>query len=421
MRRSVVLVLSAMIGLIAAALLLSAGPAAAADEGIQGFVRNGTTPVPGVKITVTKADGGTVGEATTAATGRWVVELPGPGSYKVAIDSKTLPKGVTLTDQKRSEVTVTVSLGQRKTLIFPLGKGVSEGSHRLSRAWALTVEGIRFGLIIALASLGLSVIYGTTGLTNFAHGELITLGALLAFVVNVTWELPFVVALVIAVIVAGVLGGLLDIVFWRWLRRRGTGLIGMMIISIGLAILLRYLYLAFFGGGTRSYQGFGGFTVDIGSATLDKGDIVSVAIAIIVLAGASFALLATRIGKATRAVADNPALAAASGIDVERVINVVWIVGTALAALSGALLGLSQQINYQMGFQILLLIFAAVTLGGLGTAFGAIIGSLVVGLFIQLSTLVIPSELKNVGALGVLIVLLLIRPQGLVGRRERIG
>jgi branched-chain amino acid transport system permease protein len=99
----------------------------------------------------------------------------------------------------------------------------------------------------------------------------------------------------------------------------------------------------------------------------------------------------------------------------------VWIAGAALAGLAGILLGLAQGVNFQMGFQILLLIFAAVTLGGLGTAFGALVGSLVVGLFVSVSTLWIPTELKNVGALGILIVILLIRPQGILGRAQRIG
>ncbi len=124
------------------------------------------------------------------------------------------------------------------------------------------------------------------------------------------------------------------------------------------------------------------------------------AVAVVVLLATIIALQRTRIGKATRAVSDNPALASASGIDVDRVIRVVWIAGAALAGLAGILLGLAQGVNFQMGFQILLLIFAAVTLGGLGTAYGALVGSLVVGLFISVSTLWIPVELKNVGALS---------------------
>jgi branched-chain amino acid transport system permease protein len=144
-------------------------------------------------------------------------------------------------------------------------------------------------------------------------------------------------------------------------------------------------------------------------------------IAIVVLMATAYALLRTRLGKATRAVADNPALAAASGIDVDRVIRVVWVSGAALAGLAGILLGLAQGVNFQMGYGILLLIFAAVTLGGLGTAFGALVGSLVVGMFISVSTLWIPIELKNVGALGILIVVLLVRPQGILGRAQRVG
>ena len=127
--------------------------------------------------------------------------------------------------------------------------------------------------------------------------------------------------------------------------------------------------------------------------------------------------------RATRAVADNPALASATGINVDRVIPVVWVGGAALAGLSGVLLGLTQGFDYQVGFKILLLVFAAVTLGGLGTIWGAIVGSFIIGLFIEVSTIFVPAELKFVGALVVLIVVLLIRPPGDPGppRAGRLG
>jgi branched-chain amino acid transport system permease protein len=144
-------------------------------------------------------------------------------------------------------------------------------------------------------------------------------------------------------------------------------------------------------------------------------------LAVVVLVLAGLALLKTRMGKATRAVSDNPALAAASGIDVQKVIRIVWVAGAALAGLGGIFLAFTQQVNVTIGQNVLLLIFAAVTLGGLGTAYGALVGSLVVGMFISLSTLWIPSELKNVGALAVLIVILLVKPSGLLGRRSRVG
>ena len=124
----------------------------------------------------------------------------------------------------------------------------------------------------------------------------------------------------------------------------------------------------------------------------------------------------TRIGKAMRAVADNRDLAASSGIDVDRVILVVWVMGAALAALGGVLLGLSDQVQWDMGFRLLLLMFAGVTLGGLGTAYGALLGSVIVGVFVQMSTLGHPRRLKYVGGLLLLIVILIIRPQGILGQ-----
>jgi neutral amino acid transport system permease protein len=129
----------------------------------------------------------------------------------------------------------------------------------------------------------------------------------------------------------------------------------------------------------------------------------------------------TRIGKAMRAVSDNRDLAASSGINVNQVILVVWMMGGALAALGGVLLGLSDQIQWDMGFRLLLLMFAGVTLGGLGTAYGALLGSVIVGVFVQMSTLFIPSDVKYVGGLLLLIVILVIRPQGILGSRARIG
>jgi branched-chain amino acid transport system permease protein len=140
-----------------------------------------------------------------------------------------------------------------------------------------------------------------------------------------------------------------------------------------------------------------------------------------VLVAATTALKYTRTGKAMRAVSDNPALSSATGINVERVVSYVWIGGTALAGFSGALLGLTQGFDYQIGFKILLLIFAAVVLGGLGTIWGAIVGAFIIGLFTELTTLFVPAEFKFVGALLLLIVVLLIRPQGLLGRAQRVG
>ena len=151
---------------------------------------------------------------------------------------------------------------------------------------------------------------------------------------------------------------------------------------------------------------------------------MAMVISIVVIAGVGYALLRTRIGRATRAVSDNPALASASGIDVDKVIRLVWTVSAALAGLSGVLYSLVIQhgMRWDSGLQILLLLFAAVTLGGLGTAFGALVGSLIIGLVVELAPVFgAPGDLKYASALLILILLLLVRPQGILGRPERVG
>ncbi|MDP9398980.1 MAG: branched-chain amino acid ABC transporter permease [Actinomycetota bacterium] len=426
MRRTAGPVLALLIAVLAGLLVVLGGSpalAGAAEERINGTLRNGEQVVADVRIVATRPDGSPVGETRSGPDGRWAIPLPGPGSYRVTLDEATLPEGVGIRPDTTNTRDVEVVSGGRRAVLFPLGQGARQsGPSQLSRAATLTVEGLRFGLILALAAVGLSLIFGTTGLTNFAHGELITLGGLVAYFVNVILDIHLVPATILTVIACGLAGALLDLGFWRRLRRRGTGLIAMMIVSIGLSILVRYVYLYVFGGSTRPYADYAlQGSLPLGPVVLAPKDLASMLIAAFVLVLAGFALLRTRIGKATRAVADNPALAAASGIDVERVIQAVWIGGAALAGLSGVLLGINQQVDWQMGFQVLLLVFAAVTLGGLGTAFGALVGSLIVGLFIQLSTLVVPPELKNVGALAVLILILLVRPQGILGRAQRVG
>jgi len=251
---------------------------------------------------------------------------------------------------------------------------------------------------------------------------MVTIGALAAYFYSAVLSVPFILAAGLALITCAVFGALQDKLLWKQLRRRGTGLIAMLVVSIGLAIFVRYLFLFFFGGGTQQFPEYSAQAgLQLGPLAITPKAIIGALAAIIAILATIYWLLRTRMGKASRAVADNPALASASGIDVERVINTVWILGATLAALAGILVGLTSGVSWNMGQQILLLIFAAVTVGGLGTAFGALLGSIIVGLLIQLSTLFIPPELKSVGALVILIVILLVRPQGLLGRRERIG
>jgi Branched-chain amino acid ABC-type transport system, permease components len=430
LRRAVIALTAFLGGLIL--LLASGAPAAwAEDESLKGTLQYQGRPISGVKISVASEDGQPVDEATTGADGTWEIPLPGPGTYKVTIDQSTLPPDLELRLKDRSTLTLEVTEDSSRTALFALvpkgqagetGQQAAQQPSVWARAAQLAYEGLNLGLIIALAAMGLSLIFGTTGLTNFAHGELLTLGALIAYFFNVTVGMHLIPAAIIAVILGGAFGYLQDRFFWGKLRQRGSSLIAMMIISIGMALFLRNLFLFFFGGEGAPYADYNAQPgIQIGPISATPKSLVSMAIEIVVLLLVSLALLKTRTGKAARAVADNPALAASSGINVDRVIRIIWTVGGAIAALAGIMLGLSQNLTYQMGFHILLLIFAGVILGGLGTAFGALVGSLVVGLFIQVSTLWVPTEMKTVGALLVLILIMLFRPQGILGRRERIG
>jgi branched-subunit amino acid ABC-type transport system permease component len=393
-------------------------------------------PVEGIGVTVTDSGGKVVGEDVTDENGIFDIPVPGdPASalgkeFTVEIDEDSLPKDSGLRDPDQVELQIRFSTTSDQSVIFPIGDPLAGSSGKFVQALQLVVGGLVFSALLAMAALGLSMIFGTTGLTNFAHGELITFGALIAFAVD---QLPgtisvgganitVIVGVIVAFIVSGAFGWLNDAALWRPLRHRGTGIIAMMIVSIGLSLFLRNLYQYFAGAQARNYSQYASITPwEVGPLLITPKEVAVFVVAMLVLVAATSMLSYTRIGKATRAVADNPALSASTGINVERVINFVWIGGAALAGLAGALLGLTQGWDYQIGFKLLLLVFAAVVLGGLGTIWGAIIGAFIIGIFTELTTLFFPAEFKFVGALLVMIVMLLIRPQGLLGRAQRVG
>lgn len=376
----------------------------------------------GIGVSVIGPNGFT-GQISTNDQGAWEIPIVSTGSFSATINVADLPEGQALTDPEKSTVKANVfMLGVDLRLLFPIGPGVVQASL-LERSAQLTLDGILLGLVIGLAALGLSLIFGTTGLTNFAHGEILTLAGLLTYYLSAIVGLPVIVAAPVAVLLGAVISGFLqDKFLWKPLRRRGTGLIAMLVISIGFAIFLRYFFLFIFGGDTRQLPQYAGQAgLELGLVNITPKSILTSTIGILFIVGATLWLLRTRMGKASRAVADNPALASASGIDVQKVIRAVWILGAALASFAGVIVTVNQGVSFLMGQDMLLLIFAAVTLGGLGTANGALVGSLIIGLFVQLSTLFIPTELKYVGALIVLILILIIRPQGILGKQERIG
>lgn len=379
----------------------------------------------GVEFVVSDADGNEVGRGVSDAEGNWSVPLPGAGAYSTLLVVETLPEGNSLRNPENNPLSFTVNEGDSRPNLFPLGEAAAKTDNSI-KAIQLFVDGLKLGLIIAMCSIGLSLIYGTTSLVNFAHGEMVTFGAMAAYLFHASGALGFETSLllagVLAVVLSGIAGGLFNGLVWRPLRNSGASLISALVVSIGFSIFLRYVMLYIFGGRDGFYRDYRIQTKwNFGWFTLAPKDAFIMVFSVVVLVLVGVALEKTRAGKAMRAVADNRDLAESSGIDVEKVISWVWVAGSALAGLGGVLFATTEAIGWEMGFRILLLMFAGVTLGGLGTAYGALFGSLIIGVFIQTSTLVIPSDLKNVGALLMLIVVLLVRPQGLLGRAERIG
>lgn len=426
-----------LIGILAA-LGAGAGAASAATEAqddqihIVGVLKDTRTtppsPVEDVLIEVYDEQDELVGEDRSNAEGRFDIPLPGESidvlgnTYRVVLDDETLPEDSYLTDEDDVERTFTIKTDQNQSVNYDIGPDIFAGDPWYEQAADLAVSGLVLGLLLALASLGLSMVFGTMGLTNFSHGELFTFGAIVTFYFDSSIGLPVIAAAVIAVALAACFGFAQDRVIWRPLRRRGTSVIAMMIMTIGFGLMLRNLYQYFTGADAHNFTQY--TTVEpwnLGPISVTSKELIVMALCVIVLVGVSLAVTKTRLGKAIRAVADNPSLAASSGINVDRVITVVWVVGTALAGLGGIMFGLTQGFDYQVGFKILLLLFASVILGGLGTIWGVMAGSLIVGLLIEESTLIFANELKQSVALGILIVILLWRPQGLLGQRERIG
>ncbi len=422
----------ALFGLLLVAFGLFAGATpASADEDdpyrISGNVQLDGEPLEGVVLII---DGpGGEQEVETDENGQWRVGVPERGeTYVVTLDEDTLPEGIAVVDPEDDSPNVKdveVGQGGRVSVNFFIGEGERNVTSFFDQLIQRVVQGISFGLMLALAAIGLTLVYGTTGISNFAHGEMVTFGAIAAYllVAPASLMLPWWLGYPVAVVLSAVFGLVLDMILWRPLRRRRVGIVQLMIVSIGLSLALRYIFQLFIGGGTLQLPGSAENKIPLfGSVQLSVVDMVSLVISIVVIVAFALWLTRSRIGKATRAISDNPSLAAASGIDVDAVVRVVWIVAGTLAGLAGILYAYYRPgIKWDMGAQILLLMFAAVVLGGLGTAYGALVGALIVGVLVEVSSLWIPADLKYASALFILIVILLFRPQGILGRRERIG
>ncbi|WP_420838645.1 ABC transporter permease subunit [Bifidobacterium amazonense] len=419
-------------------------------------------PIAGVTVTLSGAESATT---QTDANGKWAFSVTADGTYTVTIDESVAKAHGLGTNTADVEIVKNSFDKQRGVVRFDQSAGSAGGSSTggdsgtsgtngssgssksgsagassandtadaagaLSatlanigaRFWQQLYSGVIFGLMLGLMSVGMNLVYGTTRLSSFSHGEQVTLGGLMAYVGTQLLHWPLVISAVFAVAVGALTGWIQNELVWAPLRRKHVGPMQQMIVTIGLSMALQYLFQFFFGGDIKGITKSVPDSFALGPITTDAPTLISAGLAIVVIIGITLFLYKTRLGRATRAVSDNAALAAASGINVEQVVRIVWILSCAMAALSGVLLGIYLNgISWNTGATLLLLMFAAVTLGGLGTANGALVGSLVIGIVADMSSLIIPNDMRYASALAILIIVLLVRPQGIFGKAQRVG
>lgn len=299
-------------------------------------------------------------------------------------------------------------------------------------------NGLLLGIIISVASVALSLLYGVTRIVNFAHGEIIALGAIMTLFFSNPIDsrvlfldrysplgMNFTFSIVISIIICGIFGGLLEIFLFKPLRKSEVGNIAVLVVTIGLSIFFRHIYLLFATGKVQNFplelerrQTYLFFDM-----TPRNFQVLIAGLAVMIFIG--LFLSYTKIGKAMRAVRDSNELANISGINSDNIILFTWVSSSMLAGLAGIFQAIINDVRYNMGFLILLLIFAGTVLGGIGTSFGAMVGGLLIGIFVQVSV-ALPfmeghTEAKNAVALAIMILILLFRPQGIFGQKERIS
>ena len=285
----------------------------------------------------------------------------------------------------------------------------------------LVVNGLVTGSILALAAVGVSLVYGILRTINFAHGDYLSYGAYAALAVNVGIGGSMLVAAVAAVVAVAALSLVAEYGLWRPMRARGVGMFTLFVSSLGLSLVLRGLLYLIGDPRPRTYDLDAFQVYDVLGIRLSQSQAIAIAVAVVSIAGVALLFARTRIGRSMRALSDDPSLASIAGINTNRVISFTWVLSGGLAGLAGVLAAMTQSsFDPNMGFVLLLPVFAAVILGGIGSAYGALAGGLVLGLVMELSTWSgfaggLDPTWKMVVAFVVLIAILLARPQGLLG------
>jgi branched-chain amino acid transport system permease protein len=295
-------------------------------------------------------------------------------------------------------------------------------------------DGLLTGAVIGLGAIGVTLTYSILRFANFAHGELVTFGAYASLVIAgaLGWLAagfaepigPFsfgpsiIVALLLATPLTGLLALLIDWALFRHLREKAQA-ITVVMASFGASMALRSLVEFVFTSRPAYFSRELQMTMPLGLGIRATPDQMAALILALILAIGMHLLIAhTETGRAMRAISENPTLARIVGVDVARVVRLTWVIGGGLASAAGVMVGILVQIRPYMGFDLLLPFFAAAILGGIGSVPGALIGGLVVGLGEALAAQTVGAEWRGAVAFILLILMLLLRPTGLFGRKE---
>lgn len=280
------------------------------------------------------------------------------------------------------------------------------------------------GSLYALAAVGLTLVYGVLRLTNFAHGDMLALGAYVGYAVNVQWNLPLALAFLLApLVVAGLAVGT-EFVVWRPLRRGGAGLLQKLLMAIGLALVIRYAIQFVWGGSRHFYRINNTGTVDWlrdAGLTLGYWDAVTLVVGVVVLVAVALLLARTLLGTSMRALSDDMDLAESSGVDSNRTIVWTWALAGALVGLAGVLAGATINVYPTLGWELLLTIFACVIVGGIGSAYGALLGSYVIAFSQEFLVLFVDIRYKTTIGFVIMVLVLLVRPNGILGQRRAVN
>ncbi len=287
----------------------------------------------------------------------------------------------------------------------------------------IIINSIVTGSVYALAAVGLTMVYGVLKFANFAHAEAITFGAYMAYVVNVMLGGSLILGVIVAFVLTGLLGVISDILVFRRLREKEATRTSIMIASIGLGLVVRHLIQGIWGPWVRWYNYKEAGSLEILGGRITAIESWTILTALVLMFSLHLLLTNTKLGKAMRATSDNPALALASGIDIDGVVLWVWFIGAGAAGIGGVLWGGITYLGPLMGWWLLLPVFAVIVLGGSGSFYGTVLASYMLGFVenfgvVMLMQLDLSTSYRTAIAFLILIAVLLVKPTGLMGAKE---